>query len=114
MNDDDHDDSIVIPSALNALIGVWLTFSPLVLGYEDDDPVRRTMAGGALVATLGTLRALRVARGPSLSWANAGLGCCLLCVGLFSGASPGLATCLVLAGGVIAVLAATSARTART
>lgn len=110
----DDNDSIVIPSALNVLIGVWLTLSPVVVGYEDGDPVTQTMAGGALIATLATLRAFRVARAPLLSWVNCGLGVWLLFVGLFAAASPAPATCLAFAGGLTAVFGAISARTART
>ena len=47
-----HDDSIVVSAALNVLVGIWIAFSPTVLGYGEGDPRVNELICGGLVAAL--------------------------------------------------------------
>jgi hypothetical protein len=109
----DDEDAFVIPSALIVVIGLWLTLSPLVLTYAETDPRVRPIAGGALLAALAALHAVRVDRGNTLSWANAGLGVWLLATALIADATPMVAVNLAICGGLVIVLAVLSVFDAR-
>jgi hypothetical protein len=107
------DDAIVIPSAINVVIGIWLVLSPLVLDYEMDDPQIRPIAGGALIATLACLRAARTTRTAALSWANAALGVWLFALPVYAQTTPIVAVNFAICGGLVAILAVMSALNAR-
>jgi hypothetical protein len=108
-----RDDSIVIPSAINVIVGVWLAVSPLVLDYRTGDPVFNDIACGLAIAVLAYLRAARAARTPLLSWANVALGAWLFTAGLVLDADPMVAVNESISGGLVFVLALMSALTAR-
>ena len=101
---DRDDEPIVISSAINVVIGIWLVVSPLVLSYEMDDPRIRPIAGGALIVTLACLRAVGMARTSGLSWAVVGLGVWLFCLPLYVETTPTVAANLTICGGLVAIL----------
>jgi hypothetical protein len=111
--DDLLDDAIVLPSAINVLIGLWLVFSPFLLDYGPDDPHLSAILAGAALAFFAYLRAARAARTPLLSWANVVLGAWLVVSGfvLQSELIPSVNESLM--GGVALVLALASALTRR-
>lgn len=106
---DPYEDSIVIPSALNAVLGAWLACSPFVLDLPEEDPIANQIACGALIAWLGCVRALRVARKPVASWANAALGTLVFAAALMGETSAVTATNAAVCGMLVVVLALASA-----
>lgn len=110
---DPHDDSIVIPSALNAILGAWLACSPFALGLAAEDPIANQIACGAMIAYFASVRALRVARRTLVSWANAGLGAWLLATALLGEASATAATNVAICGALVIILALVSVAGAR-
>jgi len=107
-----YDDSIVIPSAFNVLLGVWLACSPFVLGLAVDSIANQVICG-AVIAVLAYLRAARSARTAWLSWANAALGAWLFAWALLAQPGAPIATNVAISGGLVVVFGATSALTAR-
>jgi hypothetical protein len=105
---DPYDDSIVIPSALNFVLGAWLACSPFVLGLSAEDPIANQIACGAAIAWFGCLRALRVARTSAPSWVNAALGTWLFGSAVLGEASAESATNVAICGALVVVLALTS------
>lgn len=109
MDRDGLDDDIVIPSALNVLIGVWLVFSSFLLGYGPDDTRVSTIVCGTVIALLAYLRAARATRPPLLSWVNVALGTCVFAAGLLAQSAPIPTLNEAISGGTVAVLALSSA-----
>jgi SPW repeat len=61
-----------LASGMNALLGLWLMFSPSVYGFaaaRDSDTWASLIAGG-IIMTFGALRAVAPRTSPALSWAN--------------------------------------------
>ena len=111
--DEPLDDAITIPSAINVVVGVWLAFSPFLLGYELEDSRLNAIITGAAVALLAYLRAARAARTPLLSWANVVLGAWLVVAGLAVQSQPIPSINESISGAMIMFLGLTSALTAR-
>jgi hypothetical protein len=110
--DEPMDDAITVPSAINVVVGVWLVFSPFVVGYGLGDPRLNAIITGAAVAVLAFLRAARATLTPLLSWANVVLGAWLIVAGLTVHSQPIPSINESISGAMIVFLALTSALTA--
>jgi hypothetical protein len=110
---DPYEDSIVIPSALNVVLGAWLACSPFVLGLTPEDPIANQVVCGGVIAIFACVRALRVARTAAASWANAAVGTWLFVWALQSEASGVAASNVAICGGLVTLLALASAVSAR-
>jgi hypothetical protein len=108
-----YDDAIVMPSALNVALGVWLVFAPFLLSYGRGDRLINEVACGAVIALLGYLRAQRAARSPLLSWVNVLLGAWMVVSGALFAVTPAAAVNQAISGGVVCLLAFSSAVVAR-
>lgn len=100
-------------AALNVLVGIWIAFSPTVLGYGEGDPRVNELICGGLVAAFALLRSTRSARTPLLSWWTLAIGVWLVLAGFFLGGSGVASVNQAVSGGLVMLLAATSAVTAR-
>jgi hypothetical protein len=110
---DPYDDSIVIPSALNMLLGAWLACSPFVLGLAAEDPIGNQIACGGVIALFACVRALRVTRTAAPSWANAALGTWLFVWALMTEASAVAAANVAICGALVVIFALAAAAAAR-
>jgi hypothetical protein len=72
----DHAMQARTASGANALLGLWLIVSPLLLPFAAASMVSawNSVAVGAVIATLGAIRAGSPRQYPSLSWINLALG----------------------------------------
>jgi hypothetical protein len=107
------DDAIVIPGALNVILGAWLVVSPFLLDCGLDDPIADQVAGGAAIAVLACLGAVRAGATALVSWANGVLGAVVFAFALLSPASPQVAVNHGVCGALVCVLAVMSALSAR-
>lgn len=109
----EYDDDVVVPSAINVLIGVWLCFAPFLVGYGLEDTRLNSIVCGVAIALFAYLRAARAARSALLSWANVALGAWLFVSGFVLHARPIPTLNETICGGLVALLALMSALTTR-
>ena len=109
---------ILASGVLNALLGVWLIASPIVLGYDVDDPAWHDAIVGAAIAAIAVARLVTRPWRSWMGWLNAGVGLWLL-AGVFWRAESAAASwndaivgALVAALGAMAAAATDEARRA--
>jgi hypothetical protein len=111
--DEYTEDAIVLPSAMNVVVGVWLVLSPFAMGFAGRELVWNVVPCGAAIAVLALLRVSRMVQTPVPSWANVMLGAWLFAAGFILDARPTVAVNQCICGGVVFLLALSSALNAR-
>jgi hypothetical protein len=107
---------MVIDSAVNLLLGGWLTVAPIVLGYGFvGAAVWNEMVIGTMVVMLAAVKAIGRFESPAWSWLNALLGAWLVVAPLVLdyAAAPTLLWNAIIVGLLIIVLSWRSATATR-
>jgi hypothetical protein len=105
-------DEVAGASGFNALLGLWLVFSPFILGYAPGDAVWNPVVFGAIVMVLAGVRVF-APRQSWLSLINAGIGAWLFSTAFWLAESDQAFWNTLLSGAAVFVLALVSATATR-
>jgi hypothetical protein len=96
-----------VVSSLNVVLGLWLFLSPLFVVYSSEAGRLDNVLLGIAIAGAAAVRALGLAREPTLSWINALLGAWVLAAPWVLGFRPVMGN--LICGVTILILAVGSA-----